>query len=586
MPNNKNKPAMSLLTILASMIVVMIALVVATPVITKRLHKISSGRNIEGTVNLNSSKGYFMCYMTSTGQLMQIEANILANGSTTIKGPTSAQNGCNFDIPSRAESFKITLIGGGGGGAGTSAEIFTYEIAQDSIDFGINVTTLTTPFQQYKTYITSQASAIKELLGEKYLNLHFIISGATAKGQINKEGTQIPGTAGAICKIPFITAFIDTYTTAIKYSSGNKEDTIGKLTPLKSNGVIRKTIYAYPGQSPVQYGNDYLSYTDCFSIGESCRELLNVTYTNYNNSGIGYCKSGTNIAQQNEITNIAQQNEIYYSETQPGATPYIVSTKNNVDTTIVSIPLSLNRNALRSYIAEGGAAGEVRTFETAFLAPLDATSITIPKNSIGAGGRGGTTSCNINNPTGCNGAQGGTTSLTLTTNSGEVKYSASGGLGGKTNTKEIVPKESDPNTGDISEANGTVFNGGNGTIVQYSLPNSILAKLNIENTATGALGSNCNSPKADKISTTNCNGICSGSGQQESCNGNNATQFGTGGGGAAIAMQLAAGGAPKITSSMATNFIYPNTTNTTPAKARFRSGNGGQGAPGAIIIEW
>lgn len=577
MPNNKNKPAMSLLTILASMIVVMIALVVATPVITKRLHKISSGRNIEGTVNLNSSKGYFMCYMTSTGQLMQIEANILANGSTTIKGPTSAQNGCNFDIPSRAESFKITLIGGGGGGAGTSAEIFTYEIAQDSIDFGINGTTLT-PFQQYKTYITSQASAIKELLGENYLNLQFIISGATAKGQINKEGTQILGTAGAICKIPFITAFIDTSTTAIKYSSGNKEDTIGKLTPLNTNGVIRKTIYAYPGQSPVQYGNDYLSFTDCYSIGTSCKKLLNLTYANSSNSGIGACTSGTNIAQQNEI---------YYSETQTGTTPYIVSTKNNVDTTIVSIPLSLNRNALRSYIAEGGAAGEVRTFETAFLAPIDTPSITIPKNSIGAGGRGGTTSCNINNPTGCNGVQGGTTSLTLTTNSGEVKYSASGGLGGKTNTKEIVPKESDANTGTtISEANGTVFNGGNGTIVQYSLPNSILAKLNIENTATGALGSNCNSPNANKISTTNCNGICSGSGQQESCNGNNATQFGTGGGGAAIAMQLAAGGAPKITSSMATNFIYPNTTNTTPAKARFRSGNGGQGAPGAIIIEW
>lgn len=576
MPNNKNKPAMSLLTILASMIVVMIALVVATPVITKRLHKISSGRNIEGTVNLNSSKGYFMCYMTSTGQLMQIEANILANGSTTIKGPTSAQNGCNFDIPSRAESFKITLIGGGGGGAGTSAEIFTYEIAQDSIDFGINGTTLT-PFQQYKTYITSQASAIKELLGENYLNLQFIISGATAKGQINKEGTQIPGTAGAICKIPFITAFIDTSTTAIKYSSGNKEDTIGKLTPLNTNGVIRKTIYAYPGQSPVQYGNDYLSFTDCYSIGTSCKKLLNLTYANSSNSGIGACTSGTNIAQQNEI---------YYSETQTGTTPYIVSTKNNVDTTIVSIPLSLNRNALRSYIAEGGAAGEVRTFETAFLAPLDATSITIPKNSIGAGGRGGTTSCNINNPTGCNGVQGGTTSLTLTTNSGEVKYSASGGLGGKTNTKEIVPKKSDSNTGTISEANGTVFNGGNGTIVQYSLPNSILAKLNIENTATGALGSNCNSPNANQISTTNCNGICSGSGQQESCNGNNAAQFGTGGGGAAIAMDLAAGGSPKITSSMATNFIYPNKSDTTPAKARFRSGNGGQGAPGAIIIEW
>ena len=117
----KRKSAMTLLSLLVVLLVSSALIVMFIPVLTQGLINITTGKSGRGGVNLSRSSGYFLCYYNEAGVLTQTRADIPANGQATITTtPAPGGNECRFVIPTNADEFRFTLIGGGGGGASAS----------------------------------------------------------------------------------------------------------------------------------------------------------------------------------------------------------------------------------------------------------------------------------------------------------------------------------------------------------------------------------------------------------------------------------------------------------------------------------
>lgn len=116
----KRKSAMTLLSLLVVLLVSSALIVMFIPVLTQGLINITTGKSGRGGVNLSRSSGYFLCYYNESGVLTQTRADIPANGQATITTSSAISNECRFVIPTNADEFRFTLIGGGGGGASAS----------------------------------------------------------------------------------------------------------------------------------------------------------------------------------------------------------------------------------------------------------------------------------------------------------------------------------------------------------------------------------------------------------------------------------------------------------------------------------
>ena len=137
--------AMTLLSIMFAMIVVMVAIVVAMPIFTKKIAKESES---EGT------HGYYICYCgDNTGKAVQtcnnnfISVYYSGSGEPVV---TKNQPNCTFTPPEDATAITVTLVGGGGGGIGSAAvELTDEELEKDTVLIGTNGFDLS-PFKNYK----------------------------------------------------------------------------------------------------------------------------------------------------------------------------------------------------------------------------------------------------------------------------------------------------------------------------------------------------------------------------------------------------------------------------------------------------
>lgn len=153
---NNKKSAMTLVALVVTLGVVSILLGMFIPVLTQGLVNITTGKAVDGKVNLSRQGGYFMCYYNEAGVLTQTRVDIQPNGHATLQSSPAAAAGCSFDIPNNAEEFRFTLIGGGGGGATPTFNIVDTDLHSDEhlifemVGGGYEFTSPTDPAEQWK----------------------------------------------------------------------------------------------------------------------------------------------------------------------------------------------------------------------------------------------------------------------------------------------------------------------------------------------------------------------------------------------------------------------------------------------------
>lgn len=127
----EKKQAMTLVALLVTMGVTIILIGMFLPLFVQGMVNIANGKSFDGSVNLSRRNGYFICYYNDAGRLMQTRADVKPNGRDISVVTEEAVNGrnCKFDVPTWPESFRLTLIGGGGAGAIGDFDMFdeTYQ---------------------------------------------------------------------------------------------------------------------------------------------------------------------------------------------------------------------------------------------------------------------------------------------------------------------------------------------------------------------------------------------------------------------------------------------------------------------------
>lgn len=147
----KKKQSMTLVALLVTMSVTCILLGMFIPLFVQGMVNIASGKSFDGSVNLNRRNGYFLCYYDNDGRLTQTRADVAPNGKDVeVITALAAGNKCLFDIPSWPDSFKVTLIGGGGAGAigdfslvdetveGIEEKVITPTVSGDSVTYNFD----------------------------------------------------------------------------------------------------------------------------------------------------------------------------------------------------------------------------------------------------------------------------------------------------------------------------------------------------------------------------------------------------------------------------------------------------------------
>ncbi len=433
---SKKRPAMTLLSILASMLVIMIIIVASTPIITKRLQTITTGKAKEGEINLNKSRGYFICYKDTNGDLKSRRVDLAPN---QIEGEPQEANNCNFNIPD-ADEYKVTLIGGGGGGSAVRVSGVAKQpliLYSSSIDFGLNGADFTLP-----EALSSYRGTISQTIGNA--NYGVIFSGAKAY-----DG----GPLGAVCRYDITgnesNITFETYsgTKAVGTNDNDVVDSKGQSGIVKVNGkdVVAE---AYGGLGMVKNENN-MSVAACFGESEGCQSKLTqdgyYIYMQTNNTdGSGICSSGASsvVSEKRGFVdnNNIPVNGIYYQLQKDG--------------------VSISRPA------SGGKAGQVVSNKYTFIS--NGTELNISDSNIANIGNGGAAN-----------SAGGKTTLKLTTATGDIFLSASGGALVSQVDEDIY---SDDN-GQISKTIEAI----DGEAVNYVIP-SALNMLNINPGNGGASG--------------------------------------------------------------------------------------------------
>ena len=559
--NTNKKPAMSLLEILILMSMLMIALAVSVPVITKRSQKFTTGRNTADAININTPRGYFLCYYDTSNNLKQTRVDILPNGDTSRQTPTIVSE-CTFEIPQRAEFFELTLVGGGGGGG--APWVSTYKdkiVSTESLNFGLNGVMIAPMFKEYANLISQHN--IKTGLEKLFKNALIVFEGATAPAYNNSAGgagARCQVTMGSIGEVPD-----SGYN--ISYSSGTNADPDGKLNIAGSEFTAKAGLSAN-----IEYGGGTLGISACYS-NPSCWNTYTPYYTNL---GTGLCRGTSTGGHSITSLNSDTANYTKYEDYKAGQSPKITILPNNSSTTTEIYPgQSLNFNIINNGIklveAGGGLSGEIKTYQVTYLNKQGIDVFTIPANSIGKGGAGGvkSTSSTFDANT-IKGADGTATVLNITTNTGTLTLTANGGKGGQAFGENYIQSE----TGK-SSIPAKVIPGRNGTIASFNVPSEI---------------------KSGMLYLTEGLGAFTCSSGANNCNATPATLPGAGGGSGAVYYSVSAGAETRM--SMQHEHSYCDVIDSNGVSnietsceeksitADLNSGNGSKGANGAILIKW
>ena len=126
---SKRKRAMTLAALLVTMAVTCILLGMFVPILVQGMVNIASGKSFDGSVNLSRRNGYFLCYYDQDGNFSQTRVDVSPNGKDVVRTTSLVAEACRFDIPTWPDSFRVTMIGGGGAGSIGDFSMFDEPIA-------------------------------------------------------------------------------------------------------------------------------------------------------------------------------------------------------------------------------------------------------------------------------------------------------------------------------------------------------------------------------------------------------------------------------------------------------------------------
>ena len=452
--------------VLVVMVITSLSLLVmgSVKVMTRNHVKYTTGYAKGGEINTNQSKGKFICYLDSNGRMQQILVKYKPNGElSTTKNNSDTK--CTFTIPKQANSFKITLIGGGGGGAISNANLnfnaFLQDNGEDSIVVGANTTTFTKLFTTQKKYLTQDA--IKDAIYENFFsNLSVIVS---AKSHTN-------GTSGGRCKLdlvggpnaifPNFKYLLDKRMTYRDELNDSRDAYLKNASTVKNQAFVLENALKKSGSYYNFYeGNEAganITKIDITAIGGLPKDIKDLIYTSktcrslcplygvlkgtdglYDANLDGRCtyKVPELISSNKYEMKDKQSDSESITDTQPvGATLAVTYNDNEYKASSnTGFRFRIKHNQAKISEGQAGEPGSIYVFESRFIAKDNVDKIEIPKSAIGKGGAGGTESQN-------KGLKGGATKLNITTNVGTQEIKANGGAGGKseqTTTLENYP---------------------------------------------------------------------------------------------------------------------------------------------------
>ncbi|MBQ4646478.1 MAG: hypothetical protein IJB79_03935 [Candidatus Gastranaerophilales bacterium] len=595
MVNKRKKKAMALVLIVMVITTLSFVMMASVQVLTKSHTKYTTGMSKDGKINANQSKGRFLCYIDPNGVLKQVTVKYKTNGDID-ENPALNQTkdgSCVFTIPKQANSFKITLIGGGGGGSLPKAELNfnapVEENGEDSIVVGENLTNFTELFAMQNKYI-DQATVEKDIYNDFFAKLAISIKASSPAG----------GSSGAMRKFDLIGSS-DAYFKNFKQLLGksieyreiaeNRYDNLFQ-TPDRVRDIHVKIRNALRQVTSSTYEN-YIgntsgdTYTDInitcygglpryFKDGSLVR---NCPYYNY------FCASIKNSMRDSRNQNRYQANMdgrcSFYAPRPYSAVGYYTMINSGYDSFYTNIDegvsfavnyngqehvvranqgfrFALTKNLANIYDGVAGQPGEVTVFESKFISKDKQNEIVIPKSALGLGGRGGSAGF-------FDGEDGGDTTLVVSTNVGDQTITAKGGKGGVNTQARVLENYIDiPSQQDLSKEQN--FYGKNGL-----LPNVILnSDFKLHNLSPGI-----SAPLGSAITP--------------------ATTPGSSGASGAMVWNKAGTRLPLSYAKPQIKFISTN-GNVVPLREVYLSNNAydyaeshsmaGDGASGAIMIEW
>ena len=561
---NKKK-AMSLVALLFSLALLSIIVGMFIPVLTKGYIQITTGKGGLGKINLTTSSGYFMCYYEANGVLTQARADISHTGEIKLVKEAAPSGVCKFVIPNRADSFKITLIGGGGGGAASQIKTLDQTLATASL--GGSSTKFSIPsFSDWTSYISESRinSALAALFSN---NTNSSNTYLCIKGNKGSNLGAANGANGANCMVRFnlmpkinssFTFGTEASTNSTVYANsyyvlyeGSKAMARGGANAVAINGT---------NSSPEQYITSC-----CVGSALGCPSAFNVLCNKINNdsTGVGECQySGSNLS-------VAKGG---YCTSGTQSINFANGTKVYSTALSGTVKLYLKRREIVKYTAGKGEAGAVETRSVSFISPNSGTdTFNIPSQWLGTGGIGGKQAGN----TSYSGTAGGATKMELSTAGDEslLVLTAEGGAGGvsQEDAQHIsVGTFANPDTTIDSIPAGTI-SGADGGYTADIIPQPL--RITMLSTGFGVV--DCKNTTCDVTAA--------------------ATYPGAGGGAAgAYYSGYNNGASPRITfnyGTSLTNYVLASANNSSsgvsaPASPTLKSGKGGNGARGAILISW
>jgi len=556
------KGAMSLVALLFSLALLSILVGMFIPVLTKGYIQITTGKGGFGKINLTKSNGFFMCYYEANGVLTQARADISHTGEVKLVKEPAPEGGCRFVIPTRQESFKITLIGGGGGGAASGISSIDENLGTVNLYNGTSGKITIPAFTDWLPHISAAKinSALAALFSNNTGSSNAYIC-LTGNNGANLGAAN--GAGGAKCMVRFTTmpqvgdsftisqaasASPTVYAPGFKLSFKDSTATaFGGANAVAINGV---------NSSPEQY------ITSCCGGSiTGCPEAFKVLCDKISNdaSGVGECKAaGSNFSVVKGGSCTAGGNGINFVNV--GGSYYLGLNS--------AINLNLRRRGFITYNAGSGESGAVETRTVSFITPNNgADTFQIPAEWLGNGGIGGGQPGNA----AAAGTAGTATRIELAAAGAAepVTYTAAGGAGGSRQENpqrvSVVTGDNPDDTPDVVPA--AMVPGADGKFPRDIIPQPL--RITMLSPGLGVV--DCKDGSCDVAAA--------------------ATYPGAGGGAAgAYYSGYNRGAAPRIIFERS-NYTLASASSAAGALSNpdvpvLKNGRGGNGARGAILISW
>lgn len=208
---NNKKTAMTLAALLVTMAVTCILLGMFVPILVQGMVNIASGKSFDGSVNLSRRNGYFLCYYDKDNNFTQTRVDVAPNGKDVKLTTTLAGDACKFDVPTWPDSFRVTLIGGGGAGSIGNFDMF------DELIEGTSLTIKPVISGDVVTYDFNTNNANSSLAGTFLGKLNICLASGRS---VRLDNPHICAREGTACSLS-----INTKEKSVSYTVAGEENT-------------------------------------------------------------------------------------------------------------------------------------------------------------------------------------------------------------------------------------------------------------------------------------------------------------------------------------------------------------------------